>query len=186
MADPQSNSDFKTIIDMKKFRELELGHTCVNVEDQANSVEPGTNATLQVKYIADWDKPENQTFYACADITFVELAKFQTAIPCFNATQPSDDDKQDGDKSESDSSPSASSSPSPSKGKSGLSGGAIAGIVIGCLAGVAAVALAAFFIYRRKQQRMSALRQQHSSRGVKWDERERDSASNGSVRMNNL
>jgi hypothetical protein len=171
---------------MNKFKELELGHTCVNVEDQADSVKSGTNATLQVKYIADWDKPENQTFYACADITFVELEKFQTAIPCFNATQPSEDENQGGDKSVTDGSPSANPSPSSSKGKSGLSGGAIAGIVIGCLAGIAAVALAGFFIYRRKQQRMRVLRQQHSSRGVKWDERERDSASNGSVRLNNL
>ncbi len=189
-VDPQSNSDFKNLIDMETFREMEMGHTCVPVDDAPDSVKAGANATLQIKYIADWDKPENQTFYACADITYVELADFQERIPCFNATQPSDDDENTGgskgDKTGSGSESSSTSSPSASKGKSGLSGGAIAGIVIGSLAGVAALALAGFFVYRRKQQRMSVLRQQHTSRGVKWDERERDSASNGSVRMNNL
>lgn len=175
---------------MEKFRELDLGHTCVSIDDAADSVKAGANATLQVKYIADWDKPENQTFYACADITFVELANFQTRIPCFNATQPSEDENEGGskggDKTGSGSESSATSTPSASKGKSGLSGGAIAGIVIGSLAGVAALGVVGFLVYRRKQQRLSALRQQHSSRGVKWDERGRDSASNGSVRMNNL
>ena len=44
----------------------------------------------------------------------------------------------------------------PSKGSSGLSGGAIAGIVIGVLAGLAIVAVLAFFLVRRRRQRSSA------------------------------
>ncbi len=46
--------------------------------------------------------------------------------------------------------------PSP-KGSSGISGGAIAGIVIGVLAGLAILALLSFFILRRRRRRSSSL-----------------------------
>lgn len=147
-------------------------------------------------YIADFDTPDNQTFYACADITYVELTDFDTAIPCFNATQPEDSDSDsdsdsgsdhsDSDSDENDAEPS-SSPKSDGESKSGLSGGAIAGIVVGSVAGVGLIALAVLLMYRRKQQRLRTVRQQQSSRGVDWEGQPgKDSVSNSSVRMQNL
>ncbi|KAK7432444.1 hypothetical protein QQZ08_001009 [Neonectria magnoliae] len=192
--DPKRNSDFTTLIDGDNFKSIDVGHTCVKVPDAADSVTAGDNATLQIKYIADFDTADNQTFYACADITYVELADFDESIPCFNVTTDGDDD-DDSSFSHSDSTSSSSSSTStasasPDKGKSGsggLSGGAIAGIVVGSVVGVGLIALAGLLMYRRKNKRLSALRQQHSARGVSWEEQPpKNSQSTGSVRMNNL
>ncbi|KAM3516678.1 hypothetical protein NHJ13051_009686 [Beauveria bassiana] len=188
LPEPKTNSDFHNLISMEAFKDIKLGHTCVTLPDAAASVKAGTNATLQIKYIADFDKPENQTFYACSDITYVELSNFRESIPCFNATEPTDPSKTGSGSGGASSTASASSSPSAGGSKkSRLSGGAIAGIVIGSIAGVALIAAAALFIFRRKQQRLRVLRQQNSERG-KWaaNEQSRDSQSQGSVRMNNL
>ncbi|GJN75604.1 GPI anchored protein [Purpureocillium lilacinum] len=183
---PKSNGDFTTLIDAKAMRELDKGHTCVPIADPPSSVKAGANATLQIKYISEFDKPENETFYACADITYVALSDFKDTIPCFNVTQPPDGDK--GSKSSPTASPTPSSgSPSGSGGgSSGLSGGAIAGIVVGVVAGVGLLGAAALFMYRRSQQQKRMMRQQNSSRAVKWDEQPRDSNSQRSVRMQNM
>lgn len=178
--DPTANNDFTTLIKPEVFAELDMGHTCVNLADPPSSVKPGANATLQIKYIASFDKPENETFYACADITYVEFSNFKDKIPCFNATQP-----DSGTKTPTPT-PTPDSSKNSGSGGSGLSGGAIAGIVVGVVAGVGLLAAAALLIYRRKQQRLRSLRQQNSARAVKWDEQPRDSNSNRSVRMQNL
>lgn len=198
LTNPKSNSDFSTLIDADEFKDIDPGHTCVNVPDAVSSVKSGDKATLQIKYIADFDSPNNQTFYACADITFVELSEFDESIPCFNATNSGDDDSSttsgsshgatstsssDDTKDESNSDSSSGKSKS-----SGLSGGAIAGIVVGSVAGVALIILAGAFIYRRKSQRLNALRQQHSARGVNWEDQppKNSRSSAGSVNMNNL
>lgn len=186
--EPKTNIDFNNLIDAKAFRELDVGHTCINIDDAPSSVKAGANATLQLKFISDFDTPNNQTFYACADITYVELTDFNTPIPCFNHTETDDgsDKGKDGKgKDGGDHGPAASPSATPSPGgkQPGLSGGAIAGIVVGSLAAVALVGAAAMIIYRRKQQRLRALRQENSARNVKWD---RQSGSNSSVRMQNL
>ncbi|POR33767.1 Uncharacterized protein TPAR_06041 [Tolypocladium paradoxum] len=180
LPEPKTNSDFSTLVDAMAMREVDRGHTCVNIGDAPSSVRNGTNATLQIKYIAEFDKPENETFYACADITYVELSDFKERIPCFNATEPPNKHKGKG-------SASSTATPTAAPSGGGLSGGAIAGIVIGCVAGVGLLLVAGVLIYRRKQQRLRLLRQQHSARGVKWDEQPgRDSNSNRSVRMQNL
>lgn len=168
----------------------------MSVPDPPSSVSAGDNATLQIKYIASFDTPNNQTFYACADITFVELLDFDEYIPCFNATKPEEDydkDKDgdphhdDDDDENNESSGSQSGSSDKNSGSSGLSGGAIAGIVIGAVAGVALIAAAAFFLYRRKSRHQAALRQQQSARGVNWeDQPPKTSQSTGDVRMDNL
>ncbi|KND93682.1 hypothetical protein TOPH_01412 [Tolypocladium ophioglossoides CBS 100239] len=181
LPEPKANSDFLNLID--SLREVDRGHTCVPINDPPSSVKSGTNATIQIKYISEFDKPENETFYACADITYVEVSDFKEHIPCFNATEPPDKNKGNG----SSSTPTPTAAPSDGKSGGGLSGGAIAGIVIGCVAGLGLLVAAGVLIYRRRQQRLRTLRQQHSSRGVKWDEPHgRDSNSNGSVRMQNL
>ncbi|TQV95624.1 hypothetical protein V2A60_000809 [Cordyceps javanica] len=189
LEEPKSNSDFNKLIDMETFKDIKLGHTCVTLPNVPSSVKAGTNATLQIKYIADFDKPENQTFYACSDITYVELSDFKVSIPCFNATEPTpgsnDGSSKTGSGGSSSSSTSTAAAGSSGK-KSGLSGGAIAGIVIGSIAGVGLIAAAALVIFRRKQQRLRVLRQQNSERGKWATDPARDSQSQGSVRMNNL
>ncbi|KAI5461559.1 hypothetical protein BGZ63DRAFT_386087 [Mariannaea sp. PMI_226] len=190
LSNPKSNSDFSTVISADKFKEIDLGHTCVNVPDAISSVKSGDKATLQIKYIADFDSPDNQTFYACADVTYVELTEFDESIPCFNATETSNPSSTStsthaASTSSSDDTDSENSS---SKKSKGLSGGAIAGIVVGSVGGVAIIALAILLVYRRKSQRLAALRQQHSARGVNWEEQpgKNSRSSAGSVRMQNL
>lgn len=192
---------------------MDPGHTCIPITDSPDSVTAGDYATLQIMYIADFDTPENQTFYACADIKFVETDAFDVAIPCFNATEPDaedsagsewdyhdnfdddDDDEEDNDKSD-EASPSSTSSPDAAEGGSGekksggsgsdLSGGTIAGIVVGCVAGVGFIATAALLVYRRKSQRLQEIRKANSSRGVAWDGTGKSSISSSSVRMQNM
>jgi hypothetical protein len=183
-TDPKSNADFNTLISPELFKALARGHTCIPVSDAPPSVAAGANATLQIKYIADFDKPENQTFYACADVRFVALSDMKEGVPCFDQTRPAADDDDD-DKEDSSESPHGSSGKD--KAKSGLSGGAIAGIVVGAVAGLALLGLAAFLVYRRKARRSAAARQAQSARGVAWeDQPPKNSQSESSVRMNNL
>ncbi|RSL62681.1 hypothetical protein CEP54_005631 [Fusarium duplospermum] len=211
LQNPKLDADFTTLIDPEEFKSVDPGHTCMSVPDPPSSVSAGDNATLQIKYIASFDTPHNQTFYACADITFVELLDFDEYVPCFNATTPeedydkdgdgdphhddddddddkgNDDDDDDDDDDRNESSGSQSGSSDKKSGGSGLSGGAIAGIVIGAVAGVALIAAAAFFLYRRKSRKEAALRQQQSARGVNWeDQPPKTSQSTGDVRMDNL
>lgn len=159
VLDPASNNDFETLIQDKSIADLNPGHSCVQVPDAPSSVSAGDNATLQIIYKADWDAPHNQTFYACADITFVSKADFSFRIPCFNATEPGDDDKAAGVTGEAN--PTAthlheasesSEAAEKSTGKGGLSGGAIAGIVVGSVVGVLLIAGAGLFFWRKKQQ----------------------------------
>jgi Tfp pilus assembly protein PilW len=161
-VDPTSNDDFETLIQEKSITDLNPGHTCVQVPDAPSKVSAGDNATLQIIYRADWDAPHNQTFYACADITFVTKSEFKFEIPCFNATEPGDDDKAAGatvgpsPTATHPATSSESSDASEAESKSGksnkLSGGAIAGIVIGSIAGVVLIAGAILFFLRRRQQ----------------------------------
>ena len=202
MSDPESNDDFETLIDFLAFRDLELGHTCITVEDSHSSLSPGENATLQIKYISEFDTPRNQTFYACADIYYVEHLPYDMDARCFNATMPGDSDDSDSshgpeksgssdkDGSEEDDDDSDSDdddSDSGSGGGRGLSGGAIAGIVVGSLAGLAALAAGALLFYRKRQQRLRAERQRESARNVKVDREDNvGKNSQSSVRMQNL
>lgn len=163
VTDPSSNNDFETLLQEKSIADLNPGHTCVKIPDAPSKVSAGDNATLQIIYRADWDAPHNQTFYACADITYVSEADFKFAIPCFDVTEPGEDDKEAGVTAPG--SPTAThlstkgtfgasnEDDEKSSGSSkGLGGGAIAGIVIGSVAGVVFLAGAALFLWRRKQQ----------------------------------
>lgn len=178
-ADPTSNDDFTTLIEEHSISDLDPGHTCVDLSDLPGSPSAGDNATLQIIYRADWDAPHNQTFYACADIVFVEASEFTFNIPCFNATEPGEDDIEAGatasanptatHKSTSGSSGSSGSSDdsdnsddsSNSGGSKKLSGGAIAGIVVGSVVGVIMIAVGALLLWRRKKQQR---RSQHITR----------------------
>ncbi|RMJ07058.1 hypothetical protein BHE90_003215 [Fusarium euwallaceae] len=164
-SDPSSNDDFETLVEEKSIADLNPGHTCVLLPDAPSKISAGDNATIQIIYRADWDAPHNQTFYACADITYVSEANFDFEIPCFNATEPGDDDKAAGvtasgsatatHQSTKETSTSESSEDNEEKksgGSKGLSGGAIAGIVVGSVVGALAILGAGLFLWRRKQQ----------------------------------
>lgn len=168
--DPKEDNDFTTLIKPEAMAELDKGHTCVNVQNPPPSIKAGANATFQIKYVASFDKPDKETFYACADITYVEFANFKEKVPCFNATVP-EDSKKDTPTPTSDASKNSGSA------SSGLSGGGTAGVVIGVVGGVALIAVAALLIYRRKQQRLRMLRQKFSPRNIKPDGQHRDSPS---------
>ncbi|KAL0937781.1 GPI-anchored protein [Colletotrichum truncatum] len=187
--DPKSNSDFTTLIKEQSVADLNPGHTCVDIPNPPSQITAGSNATLQIIYRADWDAPHNQTFYACADIRYVEAANFVTRIPCFNATEPGEDDIAATAKPSSSSAAGNSGSSSSSGGGSkGLSGGAIAGIVIGAVAGVALLIGAALFFYRRSQQqkRNSRLaRMEENARNSEHWNAAKDSTSQSSVQLQN-
>lgn len=93
------------------------------------------------------------------------MSKFTDQIPCFNMTSDEfvssdphgsdDDDGDDGDDSKGG-------------GSSGLSGGAIAGIVVGIVGGLGLV-VASYFMYRKYQQDRRIRLHEMSVRSVKWD-----------------
>lgn len=192
--EPTTNADFTVLIPSKNFRELLRGHTCLPVADAPRSLVAGSNATLQIIYTADFDKPENQTFYACADITYVLASDFTTAIPCFNATQPSTDNPPSDGSGTSGGGASETSSPTAvpkSSKKGGLSGGAIAGVVVGSVAGAAILAGAALWLHRKRQQQKRIDAMTRSSRNVAWGDqgahiKGKDSTSQNSVGLQNL
>ncbi|OJJ98450.1 hypothetical protein ASPACDRAFT_1881849 [Aspergillus aculeatus ATCC 16872] len=161
---PTSNSDFSTIVSSSNFPDLDPGHECYSVPNPPSTITTGSNATLQLKYVSDFDNDGNETYYACADITYVPLASFDTSIPCFNVSEATSTDSSSSPSSSSSSSStssgSSSSSSSGKSGSSGLSKGAIAGIVVGTVVGAALVGVAAFVLgryWQKKAQREHAV-----------------------------
>ncbi|PLB51349.1 hypothetical protein P170DRAFT_455537 [Aspergillus steynii IBT 23096] len=177
---PTSNDDFESFIEKSEISDIKPGHECYSVPNPAIDAEAGQNATFQIKYTGDMDSDKNETYYACADVTYVPASKFTYSVPCFNVT--SDEftavtttagagstatagSKGSDDKAKADSDSDSGSS----GGGSGLSGGAIAGIVIGAVAGVA-IGVALLFGYRRLLQKYRSARNQASVRNVDWAE----------------
>jgi hypothetical protein len=151
--DPTSNSDFTTLVSSSDFPELEPGHECYAVPNAVSSVSSGTNATLQLSYISEGETDTNSTYYVCADIVYIPLSEFTTDIPCFNVSiddPTSVTSSQIGGATATSTSTSTSSA---SPGRSSLSGGAIAGIVVGVVAGAALIAGAAFMLWRHYRQK---------------------------------
>ncbi|KIY03120.1 uncharacterized protein Z520_01587 [Fonsecaea multimorphosa CBS 102226] len=174
--DPTSNDDFEIVIAAMRIPELDEGHQCYPVPNPSADIEALSNATLQIQYTSDFEDDRNETYYACADITYVPTSQFTYQVPCFNATVD--------DFNITDSDPGLSSSASASgatatseatgaaelSSSSGLSGGAIAGIVVGTVVGVAAFLGVFFFLWRRSQQKRRLRQQEASVRNVKWED----------------
>jgi hypothetical protein len=165
------------------------------------------NATIQMRYTADFDRPENQTFYACADVVFVDAAAFNGAdVPCFNASDPVDVPA-----------PTATGAPTglPGHGEEGpplvdadddaagegegggggLSAGAIAGAVVGSVVGFALVVGLGFLFYRERERKKRLVRERDAGRAVKWVDdsqargqggKDSTSVAGESIRMGNL
>ncbi|KHN95662.1 uncharacterized protein MAM_06503 [Metarhizium album ARSEF 1941] len=154
---PQKNTDFEVLVETADISDLDPGHTCARLPDAPSHVAAGTNATLQIIYRADWDAPHNQTFYACADITYVESIDFNGVLGCFNATEPGEDnDNYAGNINKGAGQPGKSAGTG--GGGPGLKGGALAGAVIGAILGATCVAAAGLFLYRRNEQKKRQLR----------------------------
>lgn len=160
-----------------------------------------------MRYTADFDRPENQTFYACADVVFVPAAAFNPAdVPCFNASDPVDvpaptvtgeptglpghgeggpplvEDGGDDEEGEGD-------------GGRRLSSGAIAGAVVGSVVGFALIVGLGLLFYRERERKKRLLRERDAGRAVKWVDdsqgrsqagKDSTSVAGESIRMGNL
>ncbi|KAK2832030.1 hypothetical protein FQN49_006924 [Arthroderma sp. PD_2] len=166
--DPTSNDDFKVLIEPKRIKDVDPGHECYPIPDPPRDTEDGANATLQIKYEAQFDHAETETFYACADIKYVSVSKFDTQVPCFNVTSDEFIAPDPSSTAQPGSNPKSGSDMAVGPER-GLSGGAIAGIAIGVLAGVVLIVLS-YFGYRKYHQRRRIRLHQLSVRNVKWDD----------------
>ncbi|KAE8393078.1 hypothetical protein BDV23DRAFT_192013 [Aspergillus alliaceus] len=175
--DPSTNDDFEAFIDGSSIKDIEPGHECYPVPNPSIDVEEGSNATFQIKYTSDFETDKNETYYACADVRYVAASKFTTQVPCFNVTADeftaaTTTAAVPGTTATSGSSSSSSKDMDATNAKSsgsGLSGGAIAGIVVGCVAAVV-IAIAFLFGSRRFLQKYRSYRQKASVRNVDWAE----------------
>ncbi|GKT95770.1 GPI-anchored protein (WSC2) [Colletotrichum tofieldiae] len=172
-SDPKSVSDFETFLGPSEVGSLDLGHTCVTVPSAPEGTVAGANATYRMLYVSNFeDESKRETFYACADVTFVDV--FTNSIPCFNATV-SDPDVDVDETVNVTTTDSGGKTPhtaadftaeNSENGSSGLSGGAIAGAAVGAIAGVSLLGLAAFFLWRRKNAKKNAVTEPMQQR---WD-----------------
>ncbi|ETI26152.1 hypothetical protein G647_02929 [Cladophialophora carrionii CBS 160.54] len=173
--DPSSNDDFETVIPAMRIPELNEGHMCYPIPNPSADIEAFSNATLQIRYTSDFEDDRNETYYACADITYVPTSQFTYQVPCFNATvEDFDISDADPEPSSSDTAPGSSVTSgaieATEESSGGLSKGAIAGIVVGVVVGVAAFLGALIYMWRRSQQKRRLRQQEASLRNVKWDE----------------
>jgi len=131
------------------------------VPNPASGVKSGQNATLQLMYrSAGSDDSENKTYYACADITYVDLSSFTEEVSCYNYSKSTGVTSSASGVAPTPAATSGSSSSGgSSSGSSGtsshkLSGGAIAGIVIAIVA-VVMIAASVLILKRwRKRERV--------------------------------
>lgn len=178
--DPATNDDFTTLLAPSRIPSLDMSHACFNMPTFPSDASSGRNATLQLRYTAEYIDPnhshrlrrhtaENQTFYACADVTLVDPAVFTFEIPCFNVTADahggsstegddghshSHDEADDAGTAAGESSEDGTQAQGSSKSSSssGLSKEAIAGVVIGCVVGVGMLVSLGFYLYRRDRR----------------------------------
>ncbi|KAF2179499.1 hypothetical protein K469DRAFT_753887 [Zopfia rhizophila CBS 207.26] len=173
--DPKQQSDFGQQV-VPNVTDIVPGHQCYKIGEIPSTVGPGANATIQLEYWAEFEgenNGNNQSFFACADVTFVEATDFKDQVPCFNVT--SDDfNAPTPSTSASGSMPTASNlsatSPASSLAASSSSGGgpsagAKAGIAVGSIVGAAAIIGAiAFLVLRRRKSAQKSKADQYELR----------------------
>ncbi|KAF2255281.1 hypothetical protein BU26DRAFT_448617 [Trematosphaeria pertusa] len=155
--DPTTQAEFDDQV-VNNISDIDPGHQCYKL-NQLESIEAGTNATIQLEYWAEYEgenNGNNQSFFACADVTFIRTEDFTAQVPCFNVT--SDDFNAPSSTASSTGLPAASatglaatpSTSSASGSSGGLSSGAKAGIAVGSIiGGLALIGMIAFFMWRR-------------------------------------
>ncbi|EXJ56834.1 hypothetical protein A1O7_07178 [Cladophialophora yegresii CBS 114405] len=180
--DPSSNDEFETVIPAMRIPELNEGHMCYPIPNPSADIEAFSNATLQIRYTSDFEDDKNETYYACADITYVPTSQFTYQVPCFNATvEDFEISDADPEPSSSDTAPGSSATSeiieANEESSAGLSKGAIAGIVVGVVVGVAVFFGALIYLWRRRQQKRRLRKQEASLRNVKWEDNVQESNS---------
>ncbi|KAH7132271.1 hypothetical protein B0J11DRAFT_521304 [Dendryphion nanum] len=190
---PTRQAEFSSITN-ENATDIDPGHQCYKL-NQIEGKTAGQNATIQMEYWAEYEgenNGNNQSFFACADITFVESKDFTTQIPCFNVTTDNfNEPTPTGTKPTSSatnlgssSSNSASSIPAPSSG--GLSTGAKAGIAVGAIVGgLAIIGAIAFFIFRHGKQTGLQNRNSYELRAAKLNDGDASTKSTPSTRPAN-
>ncbi|KAI1485756.1 hypothetical protein F5X96DRAFT_658239 [Biscogniauxia mediterranea] len=161
--DPTTQSQF-TEQAVSNISSIEPGHQCYKIAEIPDSVAAGSNATIQLEYWSSVDDElngQNQSFYACADITFVEASNFDIQVPCFNVTSA---DFNSPDPSTSTALPSATATSdgaaadtnSSSSNNGGLSASQTAGIAVGVVvASLLVVGTVAWTVLRRRKSRVA-------------------------------
>jgi len=81
---PTKQSDFDAAI--STIAAVDAGHQCYKLPTLPVDITEGANATIQLQYTSLEDDGDKDTFYACADVTFVATRTFTETIPCFNVT----------------------------------------------------------------------------------------------------
>ncbi|KAI0436108.1 hypothetical protein F4803DRAFT_543407 [Xylaria telfairii] len=140
--------------------EVESGHQCYKVDDIPDNVVAGSNATIQLEYwsnIANELNGRNQTFFACADITFVEAADFTAQVPCFNVTTsdfnpPESSSTTTADNPDNTGAANDADHDTSTQSSSGrLTTGATAGIAVGVVvASLLVIGIVAFVVFRKR------------------------------------
>ncbi|KAJ4344672.1 uncharacterized protein N0V89_012416 [Didymosphaeria variabile] len=155
--DPRTESDFIDDQVVSNVSEVDPGHQCYKLQS-IGEITAGTNATIQMEYWGEFEgenNGNNQSFFACADITFVAASDFNISAPCFNVTSsefdtPSSSGTSSPTSSASSTSNTSSDSQSGGGGGGGLSTGAKAGIAVGSIiGGLALIGLVALLMLRR-------------------------------------
>ncbi|KAF1950748.1 hypothetical protein CC80DRAFT_226008 [Byssothecium circinans] len=149
--DPRNQSAFREQV-MNNVSDVDPGHQCYKL-DLLENIVAGTNATIQLEYWGEFEgenNGRNQSFFACADVTFVETKNFNKQVPCFNVTSDEFDAPTPTASSGAAATSASSFQSSSPSGGGGLSGGAKAGIAVGSIiGGLALIGAIGFFLWRR-------------------------------------
>ncbi|KAL6879070.1 hypothetical protein J3F83DRAFT_278425 [Trichoderma novae-zelandiae] len=95
--DPTSQDDFETLRYNVHRGSLVCGTTCILLGDPIPGVAHGRNATLQFRYLSDYDVPQSYEYrYSCADITFSDKVDNSNGDICVNKTLPTAYDRLSG------------------------------------------------------------------------------------------
>ncbi|KAK8076320.1 hypothetical protein PG994_003592 [Apiospora phragmitis] len=134
--------------------EIEPGHQCYKIAPIPESVKAGSNATIQLEYWASDAKEQGgakQSFFACADFTFVEAKDFTLSVPCFNVTASDFSLAGPSGSSPIDEGGASTTASSVASTGGGLTAGEKPGIAVGTIVGsFALVGILAFALLRKK------------------------------------
>ncbi|KAL7823825.1 hypothetical protein V8C26DRAFT_4942 [Trichoderma gracile] len=88
--DPTSQDDFEDLkYVLPPGHILVPGTTCIILGSPISGAVHGRNATLQFRYLSNYDSPKQYTYrYSCADVTFSDTADGYNGDICSNKTRP--------------------------------------------------------------------------------------------------